>query len=154
MIDATHEEAQALRDQLHRFGPRQPACRALLDALYGVGPLTAVVVWSEPGDCRRSSRSRQVVRHTGLDVTVDASDTRRGGGYLSRQGPGTLRWALFEAGMCAARATSPDRAYYQAVKQRHDGKLAAISMARKLARRCYHILRSMEPNEVYAIPDI
>ncbi|HEV2108779.1 MAG TPA: IS110 family transposase [Thermomicrobiales bacterium] len=154
MIDATHEEAQARRDQLHRFGRRQPACRALLDALYGVGPLTAVVVWSELGDCRRFSRSRQVVRHTGLDVTVDASDTRRGGGYLSRQGPGTLRWALFEAGMCAARATSPDRAYYQAVKQRHDGKLAAISMARKLARRCYHILRSMEPDEVYVIPDI
>ncbi len=95
----------------------------------------------------------QVVRHTGLDVTVDASDRRRAGGYLSRQGPETLRWALFEAGKCAAKTTSPDREYYQSVKQAHDGKLAAISMARKLARRCYHTLRAIDPDSVYAIPE-
>ena len=92
----------------------------------------------------------QAVRHTGLDVTVDASDRRRANGHLSRQGPGALRWALFEAGKCAARAASPDYDYYQAVKRAHDGKLAAIAMARKLARRCYHTLRSIDPQEVYA----
>jgi len=114
--------------------------------------LTAVVVWSELGDCRRFSRSAQVVRHTGLDVTVDASDRHRSGGHLSRQGPETLRWALFEAGMSASRATSPDRDYYQSVKKAHDGKLAAICMARKLARRCYHTLRQMDSEVVYAMP--
>ena len=67
--------------------PASPACRALVDAHYGIGGLIAVAVWSELGDCRRFSRSRQAVRHTGLDVTVDASDRRRAGGYLSRQGP-------------------------------------------------------------------
>ena len=107
MIDATHHEAQALRDKINRFGRRQPGCRALVDALYGVGPLTAVVLWSELGDCARFSRSRQVVRHTGLDVTVDASDTHRGGGHLSRQGPPTLRWALFEAGMSRLGPPAP-----------------------------------------------
>jgi transposase len=153
MIDAIEAEAEALRDQVTRFGRRQKACRALIEQIYGFGPTAAVIVWSELGDCRRFTRSRQVVRHTGLDVTVDASDTRRGGGYLSRQGPGTLRWALFEAGLCASRATSPDRAYYRSVKERSDGKLAAICVARKLARRSYHILRSMDPDDVYAIPD-
>jgi hypothetical protein len=39
------------------------------------------------------------------------------------------------------------------VKQRSDGKLAAICVARKLARRSYHILRSMDPGEVYTVPD-
>jgi transposase len=153
MIDALHSEATALRDEVTRFARRQPACRALMDQIYGFGPTAAVIVWSELGDCRRFTRSRQVVRHTGLDVTVDASDTRRGGGYLARQGPGSLRWALFEAGLCASKATSPDRAYYRAVKERADGKLAAICVARKLARRSYHILRSMNPDEVYATPD-
>lgn len=84
---------------------------AFLAAHYGIGPLTAVVVWAELGDCRRFSRSMQVVRHTGLDVTVDQSDRHRGRGHLTRQGPETLRWALlFEAGMAASHATSPDRA--------------------------------------------
>jgi transposase len=111
-----------------------------------------VAVWSELGDCRRFSRSLQVVRHTGLDVTVDESDRRRARGHLSRQGPEVLRWALFEAGMSASRTTSPDRAYYQSVKAAHDGKLAGISMARKLARRCYHVLRNLDPDVVYAMP--
>ena len=125
MIDAIHSEAEALREQITRFGRRQKAGRALIDTIYGFGPTAAVVGVDRARRLSTFTRSRQVVRHTGPDVTVDASDTRRGGGYLSRRGPGTLRWALFEAGLCASRATSPDRDYHRSVKERHDGKLAA-----------------------------
>jgi transposase len=152
MIDATDAEALPLKKDLTRFGTRQVACRALVDAQYGIGGLTAVAVWSELGDCQRFSRSRQAVRHTGLDVTVDASDRRRAGGYLSRQGPDTLRWALYEAAKNSSHQRSPDHDYYAKVKASHDGKLAAISVARQLTRRCYHILRSVNPDEVYAMP--
>lgn len=152
MIDATDAQAQPLKRDLQRFGSRQPACRALCEAHYGIGGLIAVAVWSELGDCRRFSRSMQAVRHTGLDVSVDASDRRRAGGYLTRQGPETLRWALYEAAKNASHHRSPDHDYYVAVKTAHDGKLAAISMARKLARRCYHTLRSVDPDLVYAMP--
>jgi transposase len=152
MIDATDAEALPLRKELQRFGARQPACRALADANYGIGGLIAVAVWSELGDCRRFARSEQAVRHTGLDVSVDASDRRRAGGFLSRQGPQTLRWALYEAAKNSSHLRSPDHDYYAAVKARHDGKIAAISVARKLARRCYHVLRQVPLDEVYAIP--
>jgi transposase len=91
MIDATDAHLIPLRVQLQRFARRQPACRALIDAHYGIGGLTAVAVWSELGDCRRFTRSLQAVRHSGLDVKVDSSDRRRAGGYLTRQGPSTLR---------------------------------------------------------------
>jgi transposase len=111
-----------------------------------------VAVWSELGDCRRFSRSQQVVRHTGLDVTVDASDRRRAGGFLSRQGPQTLRWALYEAAKNSSHHRSPDHGYYATVKARHDGKIAAISVARQLARRCYHTLRNVDADLVYAMP--
>jgi len=152
MIDATDAEAQPLKRDLQLFGTHQPACRALAEAHYGIGGLIAVAVWSELGDCRRFSRSDQVVRHTGLDVTVDSSDRRRAGGHLARQGPETLRWALYEAAKNSSHHRSPDHEYYASVKARHDGKLAAISMARKLARRCYHTLRNIDPDEVYAMP--
>ncbi len=152
MIDATDAEALPLKAQLTRFGMRQPACRVLVDSHYGIGGLLAVAIWSEYGDCRRFTRSDQAVRHTGLDVMVDSSDLRRAGGYLTRQGPATLRWALFEAAHNASRSGSPDHSYYTTVKDRHDGKLAAISVARKFARRCYHLLRNMDPDVVYAVP--
>jgi transposase len=116
MIDATDAEAQPLKKELHRFGARQPACRALADAQFGIGGLIAVAGWSELGDCRRFSRSEQAVRHTGLDVSVDASDRRRAGGFLSRQGPQTLRWALYEAAKNSSHLRSTDHDFYAAVK--------------------------------------
>ena len=119
---------------------------------YGIGGLLAVTMWSELGDCQRFARSEQVVRHSGLDVTVDPSDRRRAGGFLSRQGPQTLRWALYEAAKNASHQRSPDHDYYADVKDHLNGKLATISMARKLARRCFHVLRAVDPDVVYATP--
>ena len=55
------------------------------------------------------------------------------------------------SGQVAARARSPDHDYYQR-SSGHDGKLAAIAVARKLARRCYHTLRAIDP-EVLRHPD-
>jgi transposase len=152
MVDATESQAQPLKRDLQRFGAHQPACRALVNAQYGIGGLLAVAVWSELGDCRRFSRSEQVVRHTGLDVTVDSSDRRRAGGFLSRQGPETLRRALYEAATNSSHLRSPDHGYYATVRARHDAKIAVISVARQLARRCYHVLRNVDSDQVYAIP--
>lgn len=152
MIDASTAESKPLKLELTRFGRRQPACRALVASQYGIGGMIAVAVWSELGDCQRFTRSDQAVRHTGLDVTVDQSDRRRANGYLTRQGPEILRWALFEAAKNSSHQVAPDHDYYAKVKQAHDGKIAAISIARKLARRCYHTLRSLDPQVVYAMP--
>jgi hypothetical protein len=63
-----------------------------------------------------------------------------------------LRWALDEAAKNPSHLRSPDHDFYATVKARHDGKIAAISVARKPARRCYHVLRSIEPEQVYTLP--
>jgi transposase len=116
MIDAIDGLAKPLKADLQRCGQRQAACRALVDAQYGIGGLLAVAIWSELGDCQRFARSDQVVRHSGLDVTVDSSDRRRASGFLSRQGPETLRWALYEAAKNSSHHASPDHGYYTGVK--------------------------------------
>ncbi|MGH8917346.1 MAG: transposase [Actinomycetes bacterium] len=43
---------------------------------YGIGALTSVVVWCEMGDARRFARSRDAVRHAGLDITMYSSDNK------------------------------------------------------------------------------
>jgi hypothetical protein len=55
---------------------------------------------------------------------------------------GTTGAALgrLRGGQDHARTSAPDHAYYTQVKQRHDGKRAAISEARKIIRRAAHIL--------------
>jgi transposase len=143
-VDRLTAEMNRVREQICVIGRRQPACRALQAAHYGVGPLTAVVIWAEMGDTRRFSSSDDAVRHAGLDVTVYSSDGRRSAGHLARQGPPMLRWALYEAAVYAGRPSSPDHAYFQQVKARLGGQLALLSMARKLARRCHHTLRNLD----------
>ena len=96
MIDASTAESKPLKLELTWFGRRQPAGRALVAPQYGIGGMIAAAVWSEVGDGQCFTRSDQAVRHTGLDVTVDQSDRRRANGYLTRQGPEILRWALFK----------------------------------------------------------
>ena len=106
-------------------------------------PLTSVAILAELGDCRRFASSDDAVRHSGLDVTVFASDQRRAPGHLSRQGPELLRWALFEAAQSAAKRSSPDHAYYLQVRARLNHKRACLSVARKLCRRAHHTLREL-----------
>jgi len=143
MIDVLARELAPLERTLRQVARRQPGCRALIERLYGVGELTSTAILAELGDARRFARSADAVRHTGLDATVWESDSRRAPGHLSRQGPQVLRWALFEAAQCAARPASPDHAYYLQVEERHDHPRACLSVARKLCRRGYHLLREL-----------
>ncbi|MCA1678733.1 MAG: IS110 family transposase [Actinobacteria bacterium] len=142
LIDALDQQIAPIDKQLGAFARRQPGTRAL-QAHYGIGPLTAVVILAELGDARRFSSSRQAVRYAGLDITVHQSDKRRAPGHLSRQGPPALRWALFEAAQCARRQTSPDRAYYTQAAERLGGNRACLAVARKLLKRSYHTLREL-----------
>jgi transposase len=142
VLDALDTELDALHRQIRAFANRQPGCQAL-QAQYGVGAITATAIWAMMGDTRRFSASRQAVRHTGLDVTVCSSDGKRAPGHLAKQGPPLLRWALYEAACLTSHTRAPEHAYYADVKERIDHKRAAISVARKIARRSHHILREL-----------
>jgi transposase len=142
-IDSLNQHVMPLKAQLQAIGAKQTAVLALRQH-YGIGLLSGTLIWAELGDCRRFAHADQVVRFAGLDVTVWSSDTKRAAGRLARQGSPELRWALFEAAKAAARDTSPDHTYYDSVRDRLGGKRAALSMARKLARHCYHVLRELD----------
>jgi transposase len=143
VIDHLSAEIDPLRAEITDLARHQTGCRALMSH-YGIGALTAPIIWAEMGHCRRLSSSDKAVRHTGLDITVWSSDNKRaGGGHLARQGPPALRWALVEAAQSASRSSSPDHAYYLEVKDRAGANRAALSVARKLARRTHHTLRAL-----------
>src|SRR5919198_626832 len=143
MIDRIDLELAPLDRTLSLFARRQPGCRELIARLYGVGPVTATAIVAELGDARRFGCSDDAVHHCGLDVTVHQSDKKRAPGHLSHEGPELLRWALFEAAQQACRRASPDYEYYRQVARRIDHNRACLSVARKLCRRAYHILREL-----------
>jgi transposase len=146
MITASEEQICALERELRGLA-RSDRRLLALQTIYGVGPILACHLLAEIGEARRFRRAQQVVRLCGLDPVVhESADTRRRG-KLSKQGSPQLRWALVQAAQHAARqsSNSPDKHHYQALKQRIGGQRAAISTARKIAKRAYHVLTSLEP---------
>ena len=143
MLTCLEEQLHTLRHRLldaarHTVGAKELAAR-----IYGVGPLTALALTCWLGGAGRFSSSRKAVRFAGLDITVHSSDRKGPPGRLSRQGPPVLRWAVYEAGKAHARAAAPDHACYAAVKDRKNGKRAALSEARKIIRQACHILTEL-----------
>jgi hypothetical protein len=69
-------------------------------------------------------------------------------------GSAHLALGAVRGGQVGGAGRKPRLRLLQAVKSRHDGKLAAIAVARKLARRCYQTLRAIDPELVYAVPEL
>ena len=146
MIEALDRQLAPIERELRQLARRQTGCRALMGH-YGIGELTAPTILCELGDVTRLSASRKAVRCAGLDVGVHRSDRRSRAGKLTRQGSPQLRWALYESAQAACRPTSPDRADYLALKARGlSHTRASLTIARKLARRCFHTLRELGPD--------
>src|SRR5437764_7321664 len=154
MVDAIDAQIAPLERELRQLARRQTGCRALM-GLYGMGELTSLVTLCELGDVGRLSASRKAVRMAGTDIGVHRSDRRARVGKLNRQGSPHLRWALYEAALAACRPSSPDHADYQALKARGlSHTRASLTIARKLARRSFHVLHELGPAalEPLAIP--
>jgi transposase len=146
LIEALDRQLAPLEAELRLFARRQPGCRALMRH-YGIGELTAPTILCELGDVTRLSASRKAVRCAGIDIGVHRSDRRSRAGKLTKQGSPQLRWALYESAQAACRPTSPDRADYLALKERGlSHPRASLTIARKLARRCFHTLRELGPD--------
>jgi transposase len=143
MLAALEARLDLLRHELLLAARSLTGARVLAARLYGVGPVTALAMTCWLAGEGRFSSSRKAVRFAGLDITVYSSDSRRSPGRLSRQGPAVLRWAVYEAGKTHARASAPDHGYYAQVKDRKDGKRAALSEARKILRQACHILAEL-----------
>jgi transposase len=143
MLAALDARMDVVRKQVLQAARHLTGAKVLAARLYGAGPVTALALTCWLGGAGRFSSSRKAVRFAGLDVTVWSSDRKGPPGRLSRQGPPVLRWAVYEAGKTHARASAPDHGYYAAVKDRKNGKRAALSEARKIVRQACHILTEL-----------
>ena len=153
MVDTLDEQVRAVERGLRKIARRQPGCQALMTQ-YGVGELIALVTLTELSDVRRMSSSRKAVRFAGIDIGVHRSNQTSRVGKLTRQGSPTLRWALYEAAQSATRPASPDYADYHALKARGlTHTRASLTIARKIARRSYHLLHQLGPVALAPIPD-
>ena len=129
--------------ELRRLAKRDERLKAL-QRIFGIGPILACTILAEIGDAKRFRRARQVVRAAGLDPVVRDSADKRRRGRLAKQGAPHLRWALVEAAQHACRHTSPDHQLYRRQRGHAGANPATLTIARKIAKRAFHVLRELE----------
>ena len=107
---------------------------ARLDAIKGVGLLTAVIVVTELAPLGPDLTPAQAVAYAGLDPAPRRSGTSvRGAEHISKTGSARLRQALYLAAVSAARFNPALRAFYERLVARGKKKIVAlVAVARKL----------------------
>jgi transposase len=115
-----------------------------LQRIFGIGPILAATILAEIGEANRFRRARQVVRAAGLDPVVKDSGEKQRRGRLAKQGAPCLRWALVEAAQHACRRNSPDHELYRRTRGHAGANPATLTVARKIAKRAFHVLRELE----------
>jgi transposase len=143
VIAAIEAQLDDVDAELRRFARTDARCQAL-QSIYGVGPILACHLLAEIGRALRFRRAQQITRLAGLDPVVEESGETRRRGKLAKAGSPHLRWALSEAAVHAHRATAPDLELYRAVKERRHSAAARLTVARKIGKRAYHVLRELE----------
>jgi transposase len=143
VMAALQEQIELLESELRRYARADRRCQAL-ETIFGVGPILACHLLAEIGEARRFQRPRQLVRASGLDPSVIESADNRRRGRLAKQGSRHLRWALVEAANHSHRTSSPDHALYTSTVARCGRGRARLTVARKIARRSFHVLCAAE----------
>jgi transposase len=147
LIDELEREIDLLERELRRLGADHRYV-PLLTTIPGIAWVLGYTIAAEIGDIHRFASPRKLTGYTGLCPKVDQSGERDRRGPLTKHGPRYLRWALIEAAQHAGRHPAY-RDLYQRKRAQHPGprgsKIAAISIARKLAQAIWHMLSHDTP---------
>jgi transposase len=96
VLDCLTEEIRDI-DQIVRKKCAGNPIAQILDALPGIGPLSALVICAEIGDVNRFPTPEKIVSFAGLAPRVRSSGGKTQRGHITKQGPSALRWVLIEA---------------------------------------------------------
>jgi transposase len=132
--------ARLERDLLARAAP-DPRVDAL-QALPGIGPITAMTLVAEIGDLDRFPTARKLCAWGGLTPSVRNSDRKVRHSHISKQGSPWVRWVLEEAAQ-RAKTRPPFAGFYAECAARRGTQIATVAVARKLLARSFHILKEV-----------
>jgi transposase len=151
VIDIKLEELELLTKQLERVEMQLlevyrtwPEAQRL-DAIKGVGPISAVSMLARIGPISRFRNAEQLIAFAGLAPGIQQSDEKSRGGRIG--GGGTdrhLRHYIIEATLWA-RSLPRYHATYERVQRRRGSKIGRLVVGRMLLRSLFKMLRDNVP---------
>ena len=99
LLGAYEDEVDIVEGQLHKRLKGHRGYRAV-QAINGVGRVTAAIFVAEIGDVSRFRSARHLCSWAGLTPSHRESDDKARRGHITKQGSTILRWAAIEAVAC------------------------------------------------------
>jgi len=149
MLAAVHFEINQLLDKELSF-------TTLAMSMPGVGPVTALVLFSYLGDCRRFSNGKQVAYYAGFVPRVDSSgDTIRYGGIIKHGAQGIRRVMVQSAwSLVHSKNGNELTLFYERLKATKGKGKAIVAVARKMLCVFYAMMTSGELYRGVELEDI
>lgn len=122
----------------------EPAAQLVM-SIPGFGALSALLLVAELGDVNRFRNASAVASYFGLIPSMYASADRISYGRITKQGSKHVRWMLIQCAWQAVRYSLPFRLHFQRVSLRAGRNGAIVSVARKLLKTAYRVLRDNKP---------
>jgi transposase len=116
----------------------------LLNTVSGIGPVLATVILLETGSIARFADVGNYASYCRCVGSMHVSNGKKKGEGNTKNGNRYLAWAYVEAANFAIRYCEQARKFYQRKKAKRNGIVAIKAVAHKLARACFHMLKTGE----------
>jgi transposase len=120
----------------------------LLTSVPGIGEVLAVVILLETGPIERFAAVGNFASYARCVDSVRLSNGKKKGQGNVRNGNKYLAWAFIEASAFARRWCPEAKRFHDRKRSRTNSVVATKALAHKLARACYHVLKSGQPFDV------
>lgn len=140
------EQAAKARSKL------RPEFEPLL-SVSGIGQILGLTIMLETGEIGRFAKVGNYASYCRCVGSEHLSNGKRKGRGNTKNGNRYLAWAYIEAANFAVRYNPQIKRYYQRKRARTNGIVAIKTVAHKLARACYYILRdqvSFDVNKAFS----
>jgi transposase len=125
----------------------RPAFKPLL-SVSGIGQILGLTIMLESGEMERFAKVGNYASYCRCVGSAHMSNGKRKGRGNTKNGNKYLSWAYIEAANFAVRYNPRIKRYYQRKCARTNRIVAIKTVAHKLARACYYILRDQVPFDV------
>jgi transposase len=150
LLEAVEQQIAAIEQRLAQRVYQDDRVKLLM-TLPGVGQQTAQAVVAAIGDINRFRSPEKLASYFGLVPSTRQSASKCHHGSITKAGCKQARWLLVEAAHCARRDLGPLGHFFNKVRRRKCYNVAVVSVARKLAMLCWHLLSEGKPYR-YAKP--
>jgi len=140
IMRSLEESIEQLEKTVKRCSKSRPELGPLL-SVSGIGDILGLTILLETGEIGRFAQVGHYASYCRCVGSEKISNGKRKGRGNRKNGNRYLAWAFVEAANFAVRYNAKIKRYYQRKRARSNGVVAIKTVAHKLARACYYILR-------------